>query len=515
MIKVFVGVGLVLLAGGAYAVVDGWPYVVLERGFTQVILGGLSITAGVVLLALAATIAELRKLKGSLPVQVPASVPVQAPVLPRRDVEAPPAPLPENGPAAIEPASPAVDPVAVPAAGLPRAAGLAAGAAAAGLGGLAVAEALRAGRDDIDAKRDEPEADESDADAPLQAATEPDEPAVTKVADESAAEADAPAVDPADPFEALLRDIEAERDEEPSGRETVLTLHEEKTFTLTVRESDADDLIDADAETIDAETIEAEPVEAATTEPVDDAADIAPATAPILAPVAPVETLRPAEPVLPHVEAAHVDAPRAETRDEPGRVWWPRLDRGDAPARDEAPEPQDEFSALRDHLAGALAEPPPEPRKTALDQAESWMTPRAWPPSTQPVEPAALDVAEAASADLGRIEPVEIAEDRRDVEPEVEPTDAPERFAPADSADLPPAEGAAPAEAEPFEEPAQPTGPAASEEGIVGAYQVGETQFTIYADGSIQARTPDGDYTFGSMDELKAYLADEKSRLDS
>ena len=55
--------------------------------------------------------------------------------------------------------------------------------------------------------------------------------------------------------------------------------------------------------------------------------------------------------------------------------------------------------------------------------------------------------------------------------------------------------------------------PAASEEGIIGAYQVGEAHFTLFADGSIKARTPDGDYDFGSMDELKVYLANEKSRL--
>ena len=55
--------------------------------------------------------------------------------------------------------------------------------------------------------------------------------------------------------------------------------------------------------------------------------------------------------------------------------------------------------------------------------------------------------------------------------------------------------------------------PAASEEGVIGAYQVGETQFTMFADGSIHARTPDGDYVFASMDELKAYLASEKDKL--
>ena len=64
------------------------------------------------------------------------------------------------------------------------------------------------------------------------------------------------------------------------------------------------------------------------------------------------------------------------------------------------------------------------------------------------------------------------------------------------------------------EPPAAPsTPPASSEEGVIGAYQVGDAHFTIYADGSIQARTPDGDYSFDSMDELKTYLASEKSRL--
>ena len=52
-----------------------------------------------------------------------------------------------------------------------------------------------------------------------------------------------------------------------------------------------------------------------------------------------------------------------------------------------------------------------------------------------------------------------------------------------------------------------------ADEGIVGAYQVGDAHFTIYADGSICARTPEGEYSFGSMDELKVYLASEKSRL--
>ncbi|MFJ5370518.1 hypothetical protein ACIPIA_14965, partial [Bosea sp. CER48] len=63
------------------------------------------------------------------------------------------------------------------------------------------------------------------------------------------------------------------------------------------------------------------------------------------------------------------------------------------------------------------------------------------------------------------------------------------------------------------EEPAASAERPASDEGIVGAYQVGDAHFTIYADGSIRARTPDGEFSFASMDELKAYLASEKNRL--
>ena len=46
MVKLFVVLGLALLAGGAYAIVDGWPYLVLERGLAEVILGSLAATTG-------------------------------------------------------------------------------------------------------------------------------------------------------------------------------------------------------------------------------------------------------------------------------------------------------------------------------------------------------------------------------------------------------------------------------------------------------------------------------------
>lgn len=51
--------------------------------------------------------------------------------------------------------------------------------------------------------------------------------------------------------------------------------------------------------------------------------------------------------------------------------------------------------------------------------------------------------------------------------------------------------------------------PASSDEGIVRVYTIGESSFTMYADGIIRARTPEGDLTFETMDDLKSYL--EKS----
>ena len=79
----------------------------------------------------------------------------------------------------------------------------------------------------------------------------------------------------------------------------------------------------------------------------------------------------------------------------------------------------------------------------------------------------------------------------------------------AEEAPEPVAEPAATAD----EQPGRDDAPASSDEGVIGAYQVGDAHFTIYSDGSIRTRTPDGDYDFASMDELKAYLASEKSRL--
>ena len=139
--------------------------------------------------------------------------------------------------------------------------------------------------------------------------------------------------------------------------------------------------------------------------------------------------------------------------------------------------------------------------RPAEEQAPAETEPPLWPPRTEPhafdapagpaSDDAAADAMAHAAGPQRQDEPLDIASK------EPEPAAAP----------------AGPGEPQPEEAPAAAEARPASDEGIVGAYQVGDAHFTIYADGSIRARTPDGEYSFASMDELKVYLASEKSRL--
>jgi hypothetical protein len=49
--------------------------------------------------------------------------------------------------------------------------------------------------------------------------------------------------------------------------------------------------------------------------------------------------------------------------------------------------------------------------------------------------------------------------------------------------------------------------PAGTDEGIVRTYTVGDTSFTMYANGTVKAQTPEGIETFANVDELRRYLA--------
>ena len=45
---------------------------------------------------------------------------------------------------------------------------------------------------------------------------------------------------------------------------------------------------------------------------------------------------------------------------------------------------------------------------------------------------------------------------------------------------------------------------------VVGRYSAGGTRYVIYSDGAIEAETEAGGMRFASMDELKAYIANQK-----
>lgn len=461
LIIIFVLLGLAFLVGGVGAIIDGWPYLVLERGFTQVIVGSVAATAGVILLALAWVLTELRRVRTALRAMTllsAADLPGEAAA---RTVDR------EREPVLPGPAAPERD---------GRQRGLGTVAAGAGLAAAGGAVATTFADRGIGQHR------ETDSEAGW--ATRPAEQPAPAAHDEVAQDEGQPAQPepPAqDIFDEALLDVAAAR---KSGAEpTPPPEHEVAEPETAPDEGD--------------EKAEAQPAEPHDVAP-DDEDRIAPEPEPepMQEPETALETEAAAEP---------------EPREEPKRsTWWPRFgSRASEPAAEPRTAEADDLTALRYHLTRGPQPPttPAEPEETAagerrgepdLGAAEAWMEPasgRREPSFDEPVpaEPTAPEPEEQAEPERpAASEPIE--------EPSAEV-----------SGEQPPVEAAeTPAEAPPVAEPPRP---AASEEGVVGAYQVGDTHFTMYADGSIKARTPEGEYSFASMDELKTYLASEKSRL--
>lgn len=475
MVRLFVVLGFALLAGGAYAIVDGWPYRVLESGFTEVILGGLSLAVGLILLALAAVLAEVRRLKGL----VSGAMAVAALSEPRSEAR----PLPSEAPARAEPVLEKVPAPEVSSIGI--ATTLAAGAGAAAATGALIGLTKTEGEPQAKAADKAGDADKTDeGDSVLSARPETVAAEPSQAPSASAGDIDDWLLPPVSPvLDAAPSDVHPDKHEE--GEETgeqVAKSQDEPELPLSLDKEEV-------PEPSDEKTGEVGPAAAVVDEPETKPTEDAP------------------------------DAPKQEPapvleRDD--QLWWPRIDR---PEREQSASVDDEFNALRDQLVGVVNAPEvgaPRRDRDTLGTAESWMAPRPWPPVTQPRDPGALSEAEAEAADKAapeeaKVEPVAAQNDEpRATAPEAEPEEE-EAQEPASTAtaDLLAAEKAGPsmAETKPGEEPA------ASDEGVIGAYQVGETQFTMFADGSIHARTPDGDYVFASMDELKTYLANEKDKL--
>ncbi|CAH1654103.1 conserved membrane hypothetical protein [Hyphomicrobiales bacterium] len=459
MIAIFTVLGLVLFGGGAYAIYDGWPYLVLERGFTQVIIGSIATSAGLILLSLSWVLRELGALKRSLAeaAQARAEPAAQAALDSARALRERirPEEIAESG-------TPLV----------PAAIGAAAGAVVAG---AVVNELARP-------------AGETAAAAPE----------IAPVAER-------------DLFGSLVaRELDQASDEvRPEERQEAPALGVVEPLPDMFQGTSFARFEDAPV-AVETESHEPAEIVSAKIQPVGEDEALAHAVEPFLVPPAP----------------SAERAPEFQA-DEPEE---------DAPAG--ASSDADEFSALRESLAGHLNEPAgsdsriepslaPE-EEDPFAEAEAWMdraSPRrepwfeppaasdpsdvaapSWPPRTEApaFPPAPEPVAEPE------------AEDEKAPSTDEFPADREEQAEPA-TAEGPAGEDvsgeALPADTSAEPEPPAPQERAASDEGIVGAYQVGDAHFTIYADGSIRARTPDGEFSFASMDELKAYLASEKNRL--
>ena len=452
MIAIFTVLGLLLFGGGAYAIYDGWPYLVLERGFTEVIIGAIASSAGLIMLSLAWVLKDLKATRRALlaAIEFRAQAPLPAAAVAEAPFVAPPAR--SEGPDFARSLAPA-------------AIGAVAGAAATS----AVAQALAVSDEEkVPASSEEPaSAGDRDLFGAL-VAQELQEPE-TAAEDEPDTAAE-PMAESAEPLPDMFEEaLSAPEPAEPSSAFEAEGHEPAEPSAAKFRPSAEEEVFSGSDEP----------------EPLDNGA----------VDEQPVEEERPADPV----EAEQAPAAAGDERDE--------------------------FSALRASLAGHLTEPEREAGRIEpsfssepdpFAAAESWMdraSPRREPwLDTPPVEePAPVEEAtplwpprtEAPAYDL----PGEAAAAGREAE--------------AHSADEEPADASAEELPEPVavDEPQVENVPApadsrpASDEGIVGAYQVGDAHFTIYADGSIRARTPDGEYSFASMDELKVYLASEKSRL--
>ncbi|MBR3194747.1 hypothetical protein, partial [Bosea sp. (in: a-proteobacteria)] len=318
MVRVFVVLGFALLAGGAYAIVDGWPYRVLERGFTEVILGGLSLVAGLILLALAAVLAEVRRLKAL----VSGAMAVTTLSEPRADQR----PTPNLAPARPEPAlDKAPEPEAKPV-------GIAT-TLAVGAGAAAVAGALTGL-----AKTEEKPGEKAAADADQAVKAQEGDSARSDRAEAVAEPVQAPSTTAGDIDDWLLPPVSPVLDVAPAD-----VRPDERGADEEANEK-AEDTQDKPKHLASADTDEASHTSGAKV------ADIAEPDAALDEP----ETEQDDD------ERDGVSKPEAvPASSSEDQLWWPRIDR---PARAEPTSSvDDEFNALRDQLAGVVNAPEVEP----------------------------------------------------------------------------------------------------------------------------------------------------------
>ncbi|RDJ23554.1 hypothetical protein DWF00_18855 [Bosea caraganae] len=522
MIIIFVLFGLAFLVGGGLAIADGWPYLMLERGFTQVIIGSVATTVGIILLALAWVLVELRRVRTALRAMTLLSAVTAVPgeaIVRAADERAPVPAMPESTksettksesvlpelvlPEPIKSEFPKLQfsepELAIPEPTLPQSRLPGLGTVAAGAGLVAAGGALATVFADRGIGKHEDAEDEE---------TRPAEARLPVVEDhDERGEREPAQPEPVyeDIFDDALIGVAANKD---AGEEALAAEPEPV---------EAEQLLEAEiAPEPELALVEPKSVKSEEVAPDDIIAAVAAVAAGYVPPAGyEVESAGesgPAEEPEPVKEPEPFVMP--EPREEPKRSWWPRFgSRAQEPVPAPEPAEADDLSALRQHLTLGPQPPlkPAEPEEPVaeerreesdLSSAEAWMAPafgRREPVFDEPAthEPSAPEPEYEAEPELPA------AADERPEEVEEPHAEATEETAAADEIE--------PAAAEP--PTPEPPRPAASDEGVVGAYQVGDTHFTMYADGSIKARTPDDEYSFASMDELRTYLASEKSKL--
>ncbi len=513
-------VAAAMVLGGVYSAIVGWEIVILERGWTQVLSGVIVATGGVVLAAIAFLAGELRKLDASLRARgdIGAALPARSEsALAESNLE------PARTGDARTAAAPLAGAAAFALAGFDKAKGALGrkGAAEDKPGGTAEAdEAVRADLIEMPALPDPQMPDTALADAEKAQEPPPGESPMAEP-DFVIAQSQEPAPSAADEFLARAAEAEAREMEarEEFGGEKIAGDAPRNEGDL--RDAVADALFAEDlARAVAPQEPDATEFESAATEeaiaeaPVmseehvageERVADEEPVQSPSLdtAPPAPdtpesVTTERDvSEPVITENEPSarpEIGEDLAEPVNTATAMDAPEVALPDETARDEqAPEPESDplntneaaISREREQFAALLAS------QTATQEPEPEIIPQPEPIPEPVPEPAPASEAEPEEA----AQPVATA-----LEPEPEPVPAPE---PEPAAVVPVApEPAAP-------EPLTPEPPPlVSERSVIGTYESGGNTYTMYADGSIDANTPDGNYHFGSLDELKTFIAE-------
>jgi hypothetical protein len=182
------------------------------------------------------------------------------------------------------------------------------------------------------------------------------------------------------------------------------------------------------------------------------------------------------------------------------------------PEPESAPEPAPLVKG-RDRLEGIFG-PPPDPTPSPVE--EPAIAKQAELPPAKPQEAPSKTEAEIAPTHAEEAPP---SEEKEPLVEDLPPWHSHAQFAPKPAASSPPAELVAEPEPPHAPEPPAPdetehhapatATPAATEEPgrkVVGSYTVGPNSYTMYGDGSVEALTPNGLFSFGSLEELRNFI---------